>query len=119
MDAAIYHGCRELGVMFDEIETPDIITSRILRGKCYLNLGRYRCSQREAEKVLQSDTDDSTAMYILAESLYLQCKVYHCKVLFSVVIENVHNNLLVRNINHLKYKVYTISYIYFVTKERT
>ena len=74
LDAAIYHGCRELGE-WEEFETPDILAARILRGKCYLNMGRYRFSQAEAEKVLESNPDNSTAMYILGESLYLQCKV--------------------------------------------
>ena len=75
LDAAIYHGCRELAVVFEEKETPGILRARILRGKCYLMMGQYRSSQKEAEKVLQSDNVDSTAMYILGESLYLQCKV--------------------------------------------
>ena len=74
LDAAVYHGVRELGE-WEEKETIDILAARILRGKCYLNMGRYRFSQAEAEKVLESDPYDSTAMYILGESLYLQCKV--------------------------------------------
>ena len=74
LDAAIYHGCRELGE-WEEIETPDILAARILRGKCYLNMGRYRFSQAEAEEVLKSDPYNSTAMFILGESLYLQRKV--------------------------------------------
>ena len=74
MDAAIFHGVRELGE-WEEKETTDILAARILRGKCYLNMGRYRFSQAEAEKVLESDPYDSTAMFILGESLYLQCKV--------------------------------------------
>ena len=75
LDAAVYHGCRELGIIFEEKETPGIIASRILRGKCYLSMGRYRCAQRDAQKVLESDYNSSSALYILGESLYLQCKV--------------------------------------------
>ena len=77
LDAAIFHGVRELGE-WEEKETTDILAARILRGKCYLNMGRYRFSQAEAEKVLESDPYDSTAMFILGESLYLQCKVNFC-----------------------------------------
>lgn len=85
LDAAVYHGVRELGE-WEEKETIDILAARILRGKCYLNMGRYRFSQAEAEKVLESDPYDSTAMYILGESLYLQCKVR--SILLNLLFNN-------------------------------
>ena len=72
-------------MLFHEMETPDILAARRLMGKCYLNMGRYRCSQKEAEKILQSDYNDSTAMYILGESLYLQCKV-ECITVFIRIL---------------------------------
>ena len=85
MDAAIFHRVRELGE-WEEKETTDILAARILRGKCYLNMGRYRFSQAEAEKVLESDPYDSTAMFILGESSYLQCKVNcYCNKKYSFV----------------------------------
>ena len=71
----MYHGLRELGAVYEEKETPDILAARLLRGKCYLNMAKYQSAQNEAENVLKFDAGNVTAMYVLGESLYLQCKV--------------------------------------------
>ena len=73
LDAAIAHGAREAAIF--GFESDEMLTSRNLRGRCYLNLSRLREAQAEAEQVLKFNTSDGTAVLIMAEALYLQCRV--------------------------------------------
>ena len=73
LDAAIAHGAREAAIF--GFESGEMLTSRNLRARCYLNLSRLGEAQAEAEQVLKFNSSDGTALWLMAEALYLQCRV--------------------------------------------
>lgn len=52
-----------------------MLQARELRATCNLNLAKYQEAEKEAEKILFWRPNNSKALHLYGEALYLQCKV--------------------------------------------
>lgn len=80
LDIAIKHA---LVNFHDDTETEETLLARELKATCLLNLADYNEAEQQAEHILIWAPFNGKALYIYAESLYLQCKVIRPSLLSS------------------------------------
>ncbi len=81
LNTAVSHSTQAIHI--SQIETEDALLARELRATCLLNLANYAEAEEEAAHILDWAPFNGKALYIYAESLYLQCKVHY---LSSIVL---------------------------------
>jgi hypothetical protein len=86
---AITHGLLQFYIT--QFESEEVLFARELRATCLLNLADFSEAELEATRILRWDPINGKALYIFAESLYLQCKV---NKITSRTEENLQSRLL-------------------------
>ena len=78
LDVCIKYGTKDFYIT--QKEDLEVLQARELRAVCNLNLAKYQDAEKEAEKILFWRPNNSKALHLYGEALYLQCKVCSYRV---------------------------------------